>query len=164
MHRNLQLACGIFVLCAAQTALAQDARYYSEEQVEQAALLGQMNICWNQPIPTTHVVVAHLTTSACNGTNFPGQPNTRTVKEPNPAGTIACEFPFPTGYVITNDKQQTSACKPSGGTNPWNAINVKFASQQENVCTNSPVPPGYTHGPSFASSQCRTGFAWTITN
>lgn len=124
----------------------------------------QMDICWNQAIPAGYVVIAHKTTTPCQNTNFPGQPNTRTVKEPNPGGEFVCEFPLPTGYVITTDTLHSSACKPSNTTTGHNVMNVKLATaQQETVCSNSPIPPGYSASPTSPASFCRSGFRRVLT-
>jgi hypothetical protein len=141
-----------------------DLEEVTDSTTAELELSAQMDICWNQAIPAGYVVIAHKTTTACQGTNFPGQPNTRTIKEPNPAGEIVCEFPLPTGYVITTDTLNSTACKPSGSTSGWNALNVKLATaQQETVCSNSPIPPGYSASSTSSASFCRTGFRRVLT-
>jgi hypothetical protein len=136
----------------------------TESTTAELAISAQMDICWNQSIPAGYVVIAHKTTTACTGTNFPGQPNTRTIIEPNPTGQIVCEFPLPTGYVITTDTISSTACKPNGSTSGYNAMNVKLATaQQETVCSNSPIPPGYSASPTSSASFCRSGFRRILT-
>ncbi len=130
----------------------------------ESQLLSQMDICWNQAIPSGYVVIAEKTTTACQGTNYPGQRNTRTIKQPNPAGEIVCGFPLPTGYVITTDTLQSTACSPSGSTSGYNVLNVKLATnQQETVCSNSPIPPGYSASSTSSAWFCRSGFRRTLT-
>lgn len=158
-------AVSIAAMALSGVTFAQQTDTYTEQQITQAALTSQTDICWNQPIPTGYAVIAHKTTSACSGTNYPGQPNTKTIKQPDPAGEIVCSSPFPTGFVITYDKinvGSTCAGNP-GGSSGYNALNIKLAGQQEVVCSNSPVPSGYSYSSTYPSSNCRTGYAKTIT-
>lgn len=133
-----------------------------DRQIEEAALAGQVDICWNQAIPAGYVVVAEKVTSGCSGTNHPGNPNTRTVKEPYSGGEIICSFPIPAGFVITQDKITTSACSANGSTGGWNAMNIRLAGSSETVCSNSPIPAGYERSSTIPSSVCRTGYARNI--
>lgn len=145
-----------------------DGQADQEEAVEsttgEIGISTQMDICWNQTIPAGYVVIAEKATTACQNTNLPGQPNTRTVKQPSSTGEFVCGFPLPTGYVITTDTLRSTACWPSSSTSGYNVLSIKLATaQQETVCSNSPVPPGYSSSPTSPASFCRTGFRRVFT-
>ncbi|MFC3550841.1 hypothetical protein ACFOLC_07395 [Lysobacter cavernae] len=148
-------------ICLVGPALAQEGWNFTEEQVNEAALTGSVNICWNQSVPAGYVIVGHTVTTACNGTNYPGSPNTKVVKEPAPSGEIVCGFPLPAGYVITMDKLTSSACASLPGGH--NVMSVKLAGSREFICSNSPIPSGYQYDTnSSPSGVCRIGFAFNI--
>jgi hypothetical protein len=161
--KKLVLA-GVFGFCVSFGAEAQ-VGWLDAAQIEAAAADGQVDICWNQAIPAGYVVVVEKTTSACVNTNNPGQPNTRTVKEPVAGGEVICSLPIPSGFVITHDKLVSGSCKPVQAVNTWNAMNIKLATESRIVvCSNSPRPAGYTSSPTSSSNpQCRTGQGFTLT-
>ena len=155
-------ACLLAIIAAGSSAPSHAQVDWLEHQINEAALAGQADICWNQAIPAGYVVVAEKVTTACNGTNHPGSPNTRTVKEPYAGGEIICSFPIPAGFVITQDKITTGACSSTGSAGGWNAMNIRLAGSSETVCSNSPIPAGYQRSATISSSVCRTGFARKI--